>query len=211
MLVDNYAKCLLELKEILDPTVAQASMLTALEHLVSKDLKGFANVAEGVINLEFGTEHRLELYFGDDRQRLVCFSRMPMCCCKERRATMGELIDRINFRLDLGCFIMDRNDGEIRFKYCHYYGDTPITDCQFKRALEVTIQMTLIYEDTINPLCLDFEPMKPCKEYEDMTDHARPVDIEALLTKLHKNSSTPHRNGDDNGPIELPDDDEPDD
>ena len=52
----------------------------------------------------------------EDRDQAVIYSVLPEKVPAERRPAMMELQTRINFRLVLGDFVLDLEDGEVRFK-----------------------------------------------------------------------------------------------
>lgn len=53
-----------------------------------------------------------------DEQHMVLtvFSRAPIACPPDRMAAMCELIVRANFGMSHGCFDMDHDDGELRYR-----------------------------------------------------------------------------------------------
>jgi len=53
---------------------------------------------------------------GKDRFLLGVNSFIPNKARPERRAACAELLSRINFQLNIGCFELDHEDGEIRFR-----------------------------------------------------------------------------------------------
>jgi hypothetical protein len=53
---------------------------------------------------------------GPEDKHLLFLSLLPSKATSNRRAACAELLTRINFGLALGCFEMDFEDGEIRFR-----------------------------------------------------------------------------------------------
>lgn len=53
---------------------------------------------------------------GPQDEHLLFLSLLPCKAVPTRRAACAELLSRINFGLTLGCFEMDFDDGEIRFR-----------------------------------------------------------------------------------------------
>lgn len=53
---------------------------------------------------------------GSENRDLVFLSLFPVNIPKEKRSAVAELLARINYRLSHGCYEMDFEDGELRFR-----------------------------------------------------------------------------------------------
>ena len=69
---------------------------------------------QSLINLESGT-FRFELMTGSRGQDFTLFLRVPEDIPEPHRYAVMELLTRVNYRLALGHFEMDLDDGEVRF------------------------------------------------------------------------------------------------
>ena len=69
---------------------------------------------QSLINLDSGT-FRFELITGGKEHDFMLFLRMPEDIPELHRSAVMELITRINYRLAVGHFEMDLDDGEVRF------------------------------------------------------------------------------------------------
>ncbi|HMQ53775.1 MAG TPA: YbjN domain-containing protein [Anaerolineae bacterium] len=47
---------------------------------------------------------------------VVMFARAPLACPPEKYAVMSEFLERANFGMTHGAWVMDRTDGEIRYR-----------------------------------------------------------------------------------------------
>lgn len=65
-----------------------------------------------------GRNARFECYgrVNEDHETFVFFSILPLRAPEEKRASLAELITRINYGMNIGNFEMDMNDGELRYK-----------------------------------------------------------------------------------------------
>ncbi len=52
----------------------------------------------------------------EDNGIVVMFARAPMSCPPEKYAVMSEFLERANFGMTHGAWVMDRRDGEIRYR-----------------------------------------------------------------------------------------------
>ena len=52
----------------------------------------------------------------EDNRILIMFARAPEPCPPERMAEMSAFLERSNFGMTHGAWVMDRDDGEIRFR-----------------------------------------------------------------------------------------------
>lgn len=52
----------------------------------------------------------------EDNDIVILFSRSPYACPDALFPTMGEFLERANFGMTHGAWVMDRSDGEIRYR-----------------------------------------------------------------------------------------------
>jgi hypothetical protein len=69
---------------------------------------------QSLINLDSGV-YRFELISGSKRQDFTLYLRMPENIPERHRFAVMELLTRLNYRLAIGHFEMDLDDGEVRF------------------------------------------------------------------------------------------------
>lgn len=71
----------------------------------------------------------------EDRRLLMVYSLAPEKVPKERRAAMAEFITRANYRMIIGNFEMDLDDGEVRYKTSIDLTGVTLTETVIKRLL----------------------------------------------------------------------------
>ena len=72
---------------------------------------------------------------GDDNEHLVFISLFPALAPQKRLAACAEVLTRINYDLLHGCFEMDFDDGEIRFRTSIGALDLPIGSKQVEHLI----------------------------------------------------------------------------
>lgn len=73
---------------------------------------------------------------------IVLFSRAPEPCPPEKYAVMSEFLERANFGMTHGAWVMDRKDGEIRYRVGVDMGDMELTDT-YLRDLTLYTNLTM--------------------------------------------------------------------
>lgn len=71
----------------------------------------------------------------------LCFSLYDFTVPGPRRAACADLVNRINYTSLLGCFEMDVDDGELRFRVTFPLDESEISDSQIERSLVVAAMM----------------------------------------------------------------------
>ena len=79
----------------------------------------------------------------EDNRILIMFARAPEPCPPERMAEMSAFLERSNFGMTHGAWVMDRDDGEIRFR------------------VGVDLQHLQLYDDYIRSLTLYTQYVSP--------------------------------------------------
>lgn len=156
-----------------DLDVMDQSMLNALTYLESHELRGHVMPEYGRIELRFsngGCPLTMIIEFDPDRETCTASIKLPMNCVKEKRASLGELLHRINYITVLGEWELDPSDGECGVKYTHFIGDMAMSVRQAERLIDITLMEAHRYEDTIIPLMMGREPdpNDACEEYRKM-------------------------------------------
>lgn len=64
----------------------------------------------------------------EDKHILSVFSRAAFPCPAERRVQMAELLIRLNYGMQYGCFDMDFADGELRYRTGFDLANVELTD-----------------------------------------------------------------------------------
>jgi len=146
------------------------SMQNMLKELTEHSFRGYANIEERMILLDYSSDlfnGRIEMEFDMRRECLVTRLVFPIRCSRLMRQKVIELFHMLNCGHLLGVFEYDMRDGECAYKYVHYYGDNAMTQRQARQAVGTTISMLRRYEDTLVPLLSGYEPdeEKECAEY----------------------------------------------
>lgn len=78
----------------------------------------------------------------DETGILVMFARYPDICPPEKHADLSEFMERANFAMTHGAWVIDRRDGEIRFRVGVDLGHMELTDI-YIRNLTLYTNMTM--------------------------------------------------------------------
>lgn len=95
----------------------------------------------------------------DDIRTITLFARAPEPCPPERMDDMLEFINRVNFALSLGAWVVDLADGEIRFRFGVDMVDRDLTGTELTAVVNyVNASMTAalpalrsLVADTVSP------------------------------------------------------------
>lgn len=81
----------------------------------------------------------------DESNKIITmFARVPATCPSEKFNTMSEFLERANFGMTHGAWVMDRQDGEIRYRVGVDVGQIEIND-NFLESLTLYTNLTLNY------------------------------------------------------------------
>lgn len=80
----------------------------------------------------------------EDNKIITMFARVPKACPSEVFATMSEFLERANFGMTHGAWVMDRRDGEIRYRVGVDVGKLEISDA-FLEDMTLYTNLTLNY------------------------------------------------------------------
>jgi hypothetical protein len=75
---------------------------------------------------------------------VVMFARLPYVCPPEKCAELSVFIDKVNFGMSHGAWVMDRKDGEVRFRVGVDLGTMELT-FEYIRSLTLYTNMTMEY------------------------------------------------------------------
>ncbi|MEH2395776.1 MAG: hypothetical protein V7K21_30430 [Nostoc sp.] len=75
-------------------------------------------------------------------QTITMFARVPEVCPPELFKTMSEFLERANFGMTYGAWVMDRRDGEIRYRVGADVGNLAIND-EFLESLTLYTNLTM--------------------------------------------------------------------
>lgn len=82
-----------------------------------------------------------------------CFVRLlsPMSprVKEDKRLDMAVALSLLNYRLAFGCFDLDMNDGELRFRMVNSYRDTPLSEEVFAMMLQTGYAIVEKYNDKL--------------------------------------------------------------
>jgi|AntRauTorckE5430_2_1112549.scaffolds.fasta_scaffold05062_2 hypothetical protein len=75
---------------------------------------------------------------------IVMFARLPHICPPEKYAELSVFIEKVNFGMSHGAWVMDREDGEVRFRVGVDIGAMELT-FEYTRSLTLYTNMTMEY------------------------------------------------------------------
>ena len=85
---------------------------------------------------------------------------IPIKADIDHRLAAAEYLTRINFNMRNGCFLLDMEDGEIRFKTYAFIGDGPISTDLILNMFFIPIKMIEYYSDGILSVIFGFSTPK---------------------------------------------------
>ena len=92
------------------------------------------SVQEGIIFLMIKGSHQpiTLVAMGDEASKMVTiFARFSEFCPSDLRAVLAQKLNTINFDVHIGCWSVDEEDGEIRYRITQYFPQVPtIRDLQ---------------------------------------------------------------------------------
>ncbi|MCT7954493.1 hypothetical protein [Laspinema palackyanum] len=74
---------------------------------------------ETILSVTYGGENGQWVFVAstdEENGLIVMFARVPESCPKEKFNVMSEFFDRANFGMTHGAWVMDRRDGEMRYR-----------------------------------------------------------------------------------------------
>ena len=85
-------------------------------------------VQEGIVFLLIQGKHQpiTLVAMGDEQSKMVTiFARFSEFCPPELRQQLVQKLNTINFDVHIGCWSVDEEDGEIRYRITHYFVHVP--------------------------------------------------------------------------------------
>ena len=83
--------------------------------------------------------HRVDIYMDIRKDGYSMISVFPLHAEEKARPAIAEFLTRANYEINLGCFDMDFEDGEIRYKMAQFCGATVPTYEQIQKIFYVAI------------------------------------------------------------------------
>ena len=86
------------------------------------------SIQEGIIFLLIKGEHQpiTLVAMGDEQSKMVTvFARFSEFCPKEKIHLLAQKLNSINFEVNIGCWSVDAEDGEIRYRITQYFSNVP--------------------------------------------------------------------------------------
>ncbi|HNR29304.1 MAG TPA: YbjN domain-containing protein [Candidatus Hydrogenedentes bacterium] len=81
----------------------------------------------------------------EDSQRAIFYSLLSETVPADQRALAGEYLHRANFGLPIGCFELDYDDGEVRFRTSLDTEGAPLSAAQVKTYLYINVSTCDLY------------------------------------------------------------------
>ena len=86
------------------------------------------SIQEGIIFLLIKGEHQpiTLVAMGDEQSKLITvFARFSEFCPKDKIHQLAEKLNSINFEVNIGCWSVDADDGEIRYRITQHFSNVP--------------------------------------------------------------------------------------
>ena len=86
------------------------------------------SIQEGIIFLLIKGEHQpiTLVAMGDEQSKMITvFARFSEFCPKEKINQLAQKLNGINFEVNIGCWSVDNEDGEIRYRITQYFSNVP--------------------------------------------------------------------------------------
>ena len=86
------------------------------------------SIQEGIIFLLIKGEHQpiTLVAMGDEQSKMITvFARFSEFCPKEKIHRLTQKLNSINFEVNIGCWSVDTEDGEIRYRITQYFSNVP--------------------------------------------------------------------------------------
>jgi hypothetical protein len=87
-----------------------------------------------------------------DREFVSLISPMSPRVKEDKRLDMAVALSLLNYRLAFGCFDLDMNDGELRFRMVNCYRGTPLSEEVFAMMLQTGHAIVEKYNDKLYTL-----------------------------------------------------------
>ena len=106
-----------------------------------------------------------------EANRVIFLSILPSLVPAERRAAVGEFINRINFGLVVGNFEIDMDGGEVRFRTSMDHDDVEVSLEMIRNLLYANVYMTDAHVPVINKVAFgDLDPVAAVTLSEERTN-----------------------------------------
>ena len=86
------------------------------------------SIQEGIIFLLIKGEHQpiTLVAMGDEQSKMITvFARFSEFCPKEKIHHLAQKLNGINFEVNIGCWSVDAEDGEIRYRITQHFSNVP--------------------------------------------------------------------------------------
>ena len=86
------------------------------------------SIQEGIVFLLIKGEHQpiTLVAMGDEQSKMITvFARFSDFCPKEKIYRLAQKLNSINFEVNIGCWSVDTEDGEIRYRITQYFSNVP--------------------------------------------------------------------------------------
>lgn len=103
------------------------------------------NTEDTILVTEYQGYHGQWMFFASTdevNQLIIMFARTPESCPLEKRLIMSEFIDRANFRMTHGAWLLDHRDGEMRYRLGIDMGEMELTP-QYLQDVSYYVNMTM--------------------------------------------------------------------
>jgi hypothetical protein len=107
------------------------NLQTVREHFIRAELKHDLDETSHVCHAGLGltnVQARLIVHAPPDEGAVTVLLIVPVLVPADLRATVCEFLMRINHQLRQGCFDLDFDDGEVRFRVALCVGDAPLAE-----------------------------------------------------------------------------------
>ena len=118
------------------------------------------SVQEGIIFLLIKGEHQpiTLVAMGDEQSKMVTiFARFSEFCPPDKRHQLAQKLNVINFDVHIGCWSVDEEDGEIRYRITQYFSQLPTIQELQTLTSYLVAGMDLVTKDILELLAMSEE------------------------------------------------------
>lgn len=134
-----------------------------VEFLESEEVRFEAVPEESMVRFNFAGQSGSWFVLGSsfpEANRVIFLSILPSLVPAERRAAVGEFINRINFGLVVGNLEIDMDGGEVRFRTSMDLDDVEVSVEMIRNLLYANVYMTDAHVPVINKVAFgDLDPV----------------------------------------------------
>jgi len=151
-------------------STAFENLRRVIRYLDSQDWHYDVDHAESIIDFQLTIESQLkscQMVIETTDSEIISYGVAPINVPEGKRAAVAEFITRANYGLKIGCFEMDMDDGEVRYKSCLSTLDGVPSAQDLERHIDMPSYMLDRYGDGLLKIIFGFStPLKAIRDIE---------------------------------------------